>query len=216
MNQRSSGGNDVIVIEASAGGVEALRSIAAGLPADLRAAVLVVLHIWPEGKSMLPRILSASGPLAAQHAVDGEKFLPYAPTRGPRENRHRPAVDPLFRSAALTFGPRVTGVILTGTLDDGAAGLRAVKDRRGIAILQDPLEAAYSGMPQSGLAAAKVDYVLKLADIPGTLAQLARHGRPARPDPTAPGSQMAEENAASEALMSALDDDVNHRRSIRV
>jgi two-component system chemotaxis response regulator CheB len=132
---------DIIVIGASVGGIEALRAIAGGLPKDLPAAVFVVLHTSPEAPGILADILDRAGALPASFAADGERLLPgriyVAPpdkhlvvepnrvrlTRGPKENRFRPAVDPLFRSAAQVYGPRVIGVILTGYLDDGTAGL---------------------------------------------------------------------------------------------
>src|SRR5437588_6269412 len=162
-------GHDVIVIGASAGGVEALMALTGTLPRDLPAAVFVVLHIPAQSPSLLPSILSRVGSLKVVHATDGAKIehgcIYVAPpdhhillergkvrvVRGPKENRHRPAVDPLFRSAALAYGPRVVGVILTGSLDDGTAGLLAVKRRGGIAVVQDPNEALYSSMPLNAL-----------------------------------------------------------------
>jgi two-component system chemotaxis response regulator CheB len=137
---------DIIVIGASAGGLEALKSLVARLPASLPAAVFIVWHTTPDGPGLLPEILSAAGALQVRHGIDGEPILPgriyVAPpdhhllvepervrlTRGPKENRFRPAVDALFRSAAYAFGPRVIGVVLSGLLDDGTAGLWAVKD----------------------------------------------------------------------------------------
>lgn len=187
-------GHDIIVIGASAGGVEALVTLVGSLPRKLPAAVFVVLHIPAESPSFLPGILSRAGPLEAVQAVDStaiEHRCIYvaAPdhhllverghvriVRGPKENRHRPAVDPLFRSAAQAYGPRVVGVVLTGALDDGTAGLIAVKRRGGIAVVQDPDEAMYPSMPFSALANAEVDYRLPLAGIGPLLARLAREG----------------------------------------
>ncbi|MFL6211585.1 MAG: chemotaxis protein CheB [Pyrinomonadaceae bacterium] len=185
-------GHDIIVIGASAGGVEALRQLIHDLPVDLPAALFVVLHLPPQSPSMLPLILARAGQLDARHATDGEEIkrgrIYIAPpdrhlllehervcvTHGPKENRHRPAVDPLFRSAALVYGPRVVGVILTGALDDGTAGLRNVKQRGGVAVVQDPREALYSGMPSSAVKNVKIDYCLPLAEIGPLVAQLAR------------------------------------------
>src|SRR4051812_28114126 len=187
-------GHDIIVVGASAGGMEALAEVARGLPADLPAAVFVVWHLAPGSLGVLPRVLGEAGPLPAANAADGEEVRPgrvyVAPpdrhlvlepgrvrvTRGPRENRFRPAVDPLFRSAALASGPRVVGVVLTGALDDGTAGLWAVKARGGVAVVQDPAEATFPWMPRSALAHVRVDHVLPLAHIPPLLARLARGG----------------------------------------
>jgi two-component system chemotaxis response regulator CheB len=188
-------GHDVIVIGASAGGVEALIKVARALPKDLPASVFVVLHLPSDGTSALPAILDRAGPLAASHPEDGELIVPsriyVAPpdyhlavepgrvrvTHGPRENRHRPAIDRLFRSAAYAYGPRVVGVVLSGTLDDGVGGLRVIKQHRGIAIVQDPADALYNGMPISALKYVDVDYCLPAARIGSGLADLA--GRPA-------------------------------------
>src|SRR3954451_14678007 len=150
---------DIIVVGASAGGVEALGKLVAGLPAELPASIFVVLHLLPSGTSVLDSILHRSGSLPASTAVDGERFerghIYVAPpdqhlllwdgemrlSLGPRENGHRPAIDPLFRSAARAFGPKVIAVILSGALDDGAAGMRFVKERGGAAVVQDPDDA---------------------------------------------------------------------------
>src|SRR5215213_7659479 len=182
---------DIIVIGASVGGIEALRAIAGGLPKDLPAAVFVVLHTSPEAPGILADILDRAGALPASFAVDGERILPgriyVAPpdkhlvvepnrvrlTRGPKENRFRPAVDPLFRSAAQVYGPRVIGVVLTGYLDDGTAGLWAVKQLGGTAIVQDPLEALAPSMPASAMRQVKVDYCLPVAEIAPQLVRLA-------------------------------------------
>ncbi|MFL5699063.1 MAG: chemotaxis protein CheB [Ktedonobacteraceae bacterium] len=184
-------GHDIIVVGASAGGVEALVTLARSLQRNLQAAVFVVLHIPAQSPSLLPEILSRAGPLKAVQATDDMQIeqghIYIAPpdhhmlmeqgkicvVRGPKENRHRPAIDPLFRSAALAYGPRVIGVILTGSLDDGTAGLLAVKRRGGIAIVQDPNEALYPSMPLSALENVEVDYTLLLASIGPQLGQLA-------------------------------------------
>jgi two-component system chemotaxis response regulator CheB len=183
----------IVVIGASAGGVEALMKVAAALPRDFAAPVVIVLHIGAEGPSVLPQILERSGPLPVREASDGELLRPgtiYTAipdhhvfvdedktlrlVKGPRENRHRPAIDPLFRSAALAFRSRCIGVILTGTLDDGTAGMLAVKKGGGVTIVQDPAEAMYPSMPQNVLDFVKVDYVLPLAGIAAKLAECVR------------------------------------------
>src|SRR4051794_23232341 len=169
---------DVVVVAASAGGIEALRSMLAGVPADFDAAILVVLHMPPTGGQTLPRILQRAGHLPASSARDGEALRPghiyvcvgdhhllvanghVHVRRGPTENGSRPAADPLFRSAARYYGARVIGVILSGTLSDGTAGLLAVRQRGGIAVVQDPDDALYDGMPRSALAYVDVDHVV--------------------------------------------------------
>ncbi len=184
-------GHDVIVVGASAGGVEALVTLAGSMPADLPAALFLVLHIPAESPSLLPDILNRSGPLRASHPADGEVIqngrIYIAPPdqhllveegivriiRGPKENRHRPAIDPLFRSAARTFGTRVVGVVLTGSLDDGTAGLLAIKRRGGIAVVQDPRNALFTSMPQSAIAHVDVDHVVPLFSVGPLLVQLA-------------------------------------------
>ncbi len=185
-------GHDIIVIGASAGGVEALTNLVARLPADLPAAVFIVLHIPAYGASVLPGILSRHGPLPAVHPTGGESVqnghIYVAPpdhhllvekdgtvrlTRGPHENGHRPAVDTLFRSAARAYGPRVVGVVLTGTLDDGTAGLQAIKRRGGLAVVQNPEDALFASMPRCAIEGVTVDHIAPLAEIGPTLARLA-------------------------------------------
>jgi two-component system chemotaxis response regulator CheB len=181
-----------IAIGGSAGAVQALQVILSALPKDLNAAILAVVHAGPNGPTLLDKVLQRTTELPVAYAVHQEALQPgrvyLAPpdchmlveqdhlilTRGPRENRCRPAVDPLFRSAAFEAGRRVIGVILTGALDDGTAGLWAVKQRGGVAVVQDPEEAAHPSMPRSALRYVTVDHKLPLAEIAPTLARLAR------------------------------------------
>jgi two-component system chemotaxis response regulator CheB len=187
---------DIVVIGASAGGVQALRALAAGLPVNFPAAVCVVLHVGAF-KSDMPELLASAGPLPAAHAVTGERLRPgrilVAPpdqhlllqdgaallTRGPKEHHTRPAVDPLFRSAALTHGPRVIGVVLSGARDDGTAGLQAIKDCGGLAVVQDPRDAEDPGMPRSALRSVKVDHCMPVAHMAALLVELVQQSAPA-------------------------------------
>jgi two-component system chemotaxis response regulator CheB len=182
--------HDIVVIGASAGGVEALMELVAGLPANLRAAVFIVIHLPPHSESRLPHILSRAGAFRARMAQDGDGIqcgrIAIAPpdrhlllTRervrvvyGPRENHLRPAVDPLFRSAALAFGPRVIGVVLTGALDDGASGLVAIKREGGLALVQDPETATFPSMPRSAMAYVDVDACLPLKKLASKIVAL--------------------------------------------
>ncbi|MBB5222837.1 two-component system chemotaxis response regulator CheB [Amaricoccus macauensis] len=190
----------MIVIGASAGGVEALRTLVGRFRPDLPVPVAVVLHVGAQ--SILPELLGAAGRLPARHAQNGEALGPgtiyVAPPdkhllihnghlmlrRGPRENLSRPAIDPLFRSAACSFGGGTIGVVLTGALNDGTAGLVAIKRCGGIAIVQDPSEADFPEMPLSALRHVEVDACLPLACIADELA--LRCAAPPRPTPEIP------------------------------
>jgi two-component system, chemotaxis family, protein-glutamate methylesterase/glutaminase len=207
---------DLIVVGASAGGVEALRGLCAGLPEDLPAAVLLVQHV-SDGISLLPRILSRAGPLSAVHAEDGQEIRPgcvyVAPperhlmvepgrlrvTAGPHENRHRPAVDPLFRTAARVYGPRVIGVVLTGSGDDGTAGLLEIKRLGGTAVVQSPEDALSPSMPSSALEFVRVDHCLPLREIAPLLARLARDPAPLPPQVLATAGSVPRPGAADPA-----------------
>jgi two-component system chemotaxis response regulator CheB len=184
-------GHDIIVIGASAGGVEALRLVASGLGADLPAAILVAMHVLPDRSALLDGLLSRAGPLPAETAIHGRpiehgRIYVARPdhhlmvdggrlrvVRGLKENRARPAIDPLFRSAALEYGPRVIGVVLTGSLADGAAGLAIIKERGGLAVVQDPGDARYPSMPRHALAAVRADVVAPASEIAAALTRLA-------------------------------------------
>jgi two-component system, chemotaxis family, protein-glutamate methylesterase/glutaminase len=195
-------GHDIIVVGASAGGVEALSALVRGLPADLPAAVFVVLHIPPYHQSHLPAILSHHGPLPAAEAMHGEAIAPgriyVAPpdhhllvrnghvelTRGPRENSSRPAVDPLFRTAARAYGPRVVGVVLSGALGDGSVGLMAIAARGGVTVVQDPDEALFESMPRTALEYVRVAHVLPVCQISALVSHLAREPATEKEVPT--------------------------------
>ncbi|WP_337176187.1 chemotaxis protein CheB [Paludisphaera sp.] len=176
------GRRDVIVIGASAGGVQALTELVRGLPASLPASVFIVCHFPPEGRSVLPEILSRAGPVLAAHPADGDRFYPghiyVAPpnhhmllgpgslirlVRGARENGHRPAIDPLFRSAARYYGARAAGVILTGGLSDGSAGLIALRAAGGVAVVQDARDAEVAAMPRAAASVAGADHVVPVS-----------------------------------------------------
>jgi two-component system chemotaxis response regulator CheB len=197
---------DIIVVGASAGGMEALQTLVAALPGDLPASVFIVWHLSPGVKSMLPEVLSRAGRLRAVHPRDGDRIEPgriyVAPndrhmliergyvriTRGPKENRFRPAVDPLFRSAAYIYGTRVIGVVLTGALDDGTVGLWTIKLRGGTAVVQDPADALQRSMPLNALDNVEVDHKLPVAEIGPLLVRLTREEAAPAPE-TAPGER---------------------------
>jgi two-component system, chemotaxis family, protein-glutamate methylesterase/glutaminase len=185
-----------VVIGASSGGVDALLQLAAALPNDLGAVVGMVLHVGSR-PSLLPQLLSARGGMAAIHPRDGQPLVPgtiyvappdfhmvFTPdqvrlSRAARENHARPAIDPLFRSTALAWRERAVGIVLTGELDDGTAGLAAIKECGGTAIVQDPTTAVQSSMPASALQNVRVDHCLPLEQI--STAVIERVGRMANP-----------------------------------
>lgn len=187
---------DVVVVGASAGGVEALRRLVAALPAELPAAVCVVLHMAAGTPSALAGILDRAGPLSCRPAIDGDalahgQILVAPPDRhlvverdhvritvGPRENNHRPSVDVLFRSAAESARDRVVGVVLSGTRDDGAAGLALIKAHGGLALVQDPRDALHPGMPSSAIAHVAVDAALSCEELALAIGAAAWGGEP--------------------------------------
>jgi len=187
-------GHDIVVIGASAGGVEALQELVAGLPADYPGTIFITLHMAREGRSVLGMILDRTGPLSATTAEDGapikrgriyvarpDYHLVIRPNRvnvirGPKENSHRPSIDVMFRSAAQSYGARVVGVVLSGFRDDGTAGLAEIKKAGGIAIIQDPAEAAVPHMPAHAAERVKLDHVLRVNEIPAVLMSLALDG----------------------------------------
>src|SRR5262245_12615240 len=203
-------GHDIVVIGASAGGVEAIREVVSRLPETLQAAVFVVVHLPRGNRSFLPEILNRSGPLPSSQAEDGDPIrrgaIYVAPpdhhlllengrirlARGPHHNRRRPAIDPLFWSAAKAYSSRVVGVVLSGTLDDGTAGLATIKARGGIAIVQDPKTAAFSGMPTSALAYVDAECV-PLSEIGPAIARAVEREAPAfhPPEPAQLGEVMS-------------------------
>ena len=181
---------DIVVVGASAGGIEAARDLVAGLPANLAAAVLVVIHVPPDHPSIIPTLLAKRGRLPASHARDREPIIAgqiYVAPPGRHlvvmdshmrlmstatENLHRPSIDPLFRSAAASFGPRVIGVVLSGMLDDGTAGLRAIKAAGGATIAQDPADATFPSMPESAITNVGVDHIAPAHELGGLISRL--------------------------------------------
>jgi two-component system chemotaxis response regulator CheB len=190
---------DIVVIGGSAGSIQPLLSLVSALPSGLAASILIVVHISPDSPGALPEILSRRSRLPVLAAGDGERFLPghiyIAPsnrhlliddegfmrlTLGPKENRVRPAIDPLFRSAALGYGPRVAGVVLSGALDDGTSGLGSIKDKGGFAVVQDPREAEVPSMPLNALRHVEIDRCVPIREMPAMLVALA-DGKPVKP-----------------------------------
>jgi two-component system, chemotaxis family, protein-glutamate methylesterase/glutaminase len=181
---------DTVVVGASAGGVAALRTLLAGLPADFPARILVVLHVPATGVNALASVLARSSAMKVRSAANQDRLEPgvilvarpdhhlvvvddsVLLTRGPRENGHRPAIDVLFRSAAQALGPRTIAVVLSGALDDGSAGLRTIRSRGGLGVVQDPDDAQHAGMPTNAIRAADPEYVVPVAQMPVLLTGL--------------------------------------------
>jgi len=192
-------GHDIVVIGGSAGAIEAMKQVCEGLPANFPAAVFLVIHISPTSHSVLPDLLSRIGHISARHPRDGEAIkrgtIYVAPPdmhlllqpghialrRGPHENRTRPAIDPLFRSAAVAYRSRVIGVVLSGLLDDGAAGLLAIKSCGGLAVIQEPEDAMWPEMPRNALAHDHVDYRATAEEMPELLKRLVAEAPGAMP-----------------------------------
>jgi two-component system chemotaxis response regulator CheB len=183
----------VVVIGASAGGLEGLMRIVRDLEPGLPAAFFVAMHVSPTAKSRLAEILGRAGQYPTRAIAESEPIVPgciyvaqpdrhlivedgqAVVTTGPRENHHRPSIDALFRSAAIAYGPNTVGVILSGTLDDGTAGLRWIKRYGGVALVQDPAEALFRGMPASAIANVNVDHVLRADELAAGIAQAVKH-----------------------------------------
>ena len=181
---------NIIVIGASAGGFEALKQLISRLPVNLPASIFIVWHMSPDVRGILPDVINGLGTIPAAHAADREPIeagriyiappdhhlvLEYGQmriTRGPKENRFRPAIDPLFRSAAFHYGANVIGIILSGALDDGTSGLWTVKNRGGIAIVQDPEDAEVPSMPENAIREVAVDHTVPVAAMPQLLVRL--------------------------------------------
>jgi two-component system, chemotaxis family, protein-glutamate methylesterase/glutaminase len=186
------GSQRIIVMGASSGGFEALKKLIQGLPPDFNASIFIVWHMSPDVPGILPQVLNRVNKIYAAHAYDGEEIKPnriyisqpdhhllirngkVRITHGPKENRFRPAIDPLFRSAAYAYTHRVIGVILSGALDDGTAGLWAVKHYGGIAIVQDPSDAEVSAMPENAMRQVNVDHCVPVSAIAELLVRLCK------------------------------------------
>jgi two-component system chemotaxis response regulator CheB len=204
MDPRGVNPRNVVVIGGSAGASLALKRIFADLPADFDGSIFVVTHLPARGPELLKQMLEPTTSLPVDVAIDGQPIEPgriYLAAAdhhlllthdvirlgsGPRENMSRPAVDPLFRSAALTYGPRAVGVVLSGYMDDGATGLAAIKARGGVALVQHPLDAQVPSMPEAALSAVQADATLRASEIAAVLCRLAKTTVPAweeTPDP---------------------------------
>ena len=191
-------GHDIVVIGGSNGSINTMKQILKNLNPDLNAAFFFVNHLSPDSPNYLPNIFNTVSKIPVRSSEDGgkiEKGTLYVAkpdrhliledgemklTRGPQENRWRPSIDPLFRSAAAVYGTRCVGIILSGYLDDGVSGLSAVKDCGGVTIVQNPEEAEYPDMPESALKVLQPDYILNADEIPGVLYRLSNQPVEAR------------------------------------
>lgn len=201
---------DIIAIGGSTGSIEVIIGICRALPADLRSAVLIAVHVAPDSPNLLAGILDSDGPLTASTAVDGDcveiGHIHVAPAghhlllegrrlrlgRGPRENMSRPAIDPLFRSAGLSAGPGAIGVLLSGMLNDGASGLADLKRCGGVTVVQSPLDAEEGEMPQAALAASEIDYRAPASDLADLVTRLVNEDAgPAVPPPASVALEVA-------------------------
>lgn len=216
---------DLVVVGASAGGIEVLQRLLRALPERLDAAILIVLHTSRSAGGFLAQVMQRASRLPTSHPVDmtrienGKVYV--APPdfhmivegglirvlKGPRENLHRPAIDPLFRSAAAFCGQRVIGVILTGALDDGTAGLMTVRARGGAAIVQDPSEALFASMPESALEQVPDAQVLPIAEIPQAIVTLTREEIPEDQTTVSADSRTAKETKIAELDMSEIENE---------
>jgi two-component system chemotaxis response regulator CheB len=190
---------DIVVIGTSAGGLAVLLELVKSLPADFPGAIFVVQHFPPDSESFLPHLLGAVSALPVKHPQDGEDIVPgtiyvarpdhhllveddrVLVKRGPKENRFRPSIDALFRSAAYVYGPRVIGVVLTGYLDDGTSGLWSVQRMGGLAVVQDPHDAQVPAMPANALEFVTADYLVPAAELGALLTRLTLESAPAKP-----------------------------------
>jgi two-component system, chemotaxis family, protein-glutamate methylesterase/glutaminase len=224
-NGHGHSGHDIVVIGASAGGLATLVGIVRELPADLDAAIFVTVHIPPTFTSNLPQVLSRASLLPAVHPRDGEPIrcgqIYVAPpnrhilvggslvrlSSGPRENGLRPAIDPLFRSAARHHGSRVIGVVLSGLLADGSMGLREVRRGGGVAIVQNPADALFSDMPANAVQIAEPDHVVTSGEIPVLLHRLVGTAAPAIDPEEMPGMTDDELDTEQRGLDSPLGSD---------
>jgi two-component system, chemotaxis family, protein-glutamate methylesterase/glutaminase len=219
-------GHDLITIGGSSGSFDAIRAVLRSLPYDLPAAVLIATHLGPSVS--LNNILRGHSSLPLKTAVSGEKlqrghvYLAVADAhllvhdhhvlvrRGPRENLARPAIDPLFRSAACAFGSRVIGVLLSGGLNDGTAGLAAIKTCGGVTVVQDPADAAVPSMPQSAMSTVAIDYAVRASELASLLVRLVHEPVPAVP-PIPSQLQFEVAIAAQEAEGMSLNDQLGEK-----